>query len=94
MDKQIRQRLHFTGRVQGVGFRYTASQIANKLCLTGWVKNEWDDSVTMEVQGQEHIIEQMLQILDKGVFIHIDNIEKTNLPLEEHETTFEVKDNY
>lgn len=94
MSKQVRQHLRFTGRVQGVGFRYTALHIANKLGLTGWVYNEWDDSVVMELQGQEHIIEQMLQILDRGVFIQIDNIEREDIPLKEHETTFEVKDDY
>lgn len=94
MSKQIRQRLTFTGRVQGVGFRYTASHIADNLGLTGWVYNEWDGSVVMEVQGQEHIIEQMLQILDRGVFIQIDNIERKAVPLKEHETTFQIKDDY
>lgn len=94
MSKQIRQKLRFSGRVQGVGFRYTSSHIANKLGLTGWVYNEWDGSVVMEVQGQEHLIEQMIQIIDRGVFIQIDNIERENIPLKNHESTFEIKDDY
>ena len=49
-DSKVRQRLRFTGRVQGVGLRYTASHAANALGLTGWVYNEWDGSVIMEVQ--------------------------------------------
>ncbi len=46
-------RLHgvFTGRCQGVGFRYTAQAIADQLHLTGWVKNHMDGSVELEVQG-------------------------------------------
>lgn len=94
MSKQIRQKLKFTGRVQGVGFRFTASHIANQLGLTGWVYNEWDGSVVMEVQGQEHLIDQMIQIIDRGVFIQIDNIQRENILLKDHETNFQVKDDY
>ena len=47
----IRQHYIFKGEVQGVGFRYTAQYLAQSLGLTGWVKNNWDDSVEMEVQG-------------------------------------------
>ena len=42
----IRRRWHFTGNVQGVGFRYFAQCAAQKLGLTGWVANNWDGSVT------------------------------------------------
>ena len=40
-----------TGQVQGVGFRYRARYAAQTLDLTGWVENEDDGSVTLEVQG-------------------------------------------
>ena len=46
----IRRRWHFTGNVQGVGFRYFAQCAAQKLGLTGWVANNWDGSVTMEAR--------------------------------------------
>ena len=36
---EIRQRIVFHGRVQGVGFRYTAKYLAQSLGLTGWVDN-------------------------------------------------------
>lgn len=41
----------FVGEVQGVGFRWTSRKLANNLGLTGWVRNEWDGSVSMELQG-------------------------------------------
>lgn len=43
--------LRFEGEVQGVGFRWTTRRLANSLGLTGWVRNEWDGSVSMELQG-------------------------------------------
>ncbi len=45
--------LRFVGEVQGVGFRWTTKQLANELDLTGWVRNEPDGSVSMELQGDE-----------------------------------------
>ena len=41
---EIRKRITFHGRVQGVGFRYTARLAAGSLGLTGWAKNEYDGS--------------------------------------------------
>ena len=52
-QEKVRKHIFFYGRVQGVGFRYYAVQKANQLGLTGWVKNLYDGSVEMEVEGQE-----------------------------------------
>lgn len=46
-----RIRVRFMGQVQGVGFRWTSQRVAFDLGLTGWVKNEPDGSVSMELQG-------------------------------------------
>ena len=54
--KGVRKHIVFHGRDQGVGFRYTAKYLAQSLELTGWVRNEWDGTVTMEVQGREALI--------------------------------------
>jgi acylphosphatase len=47
----MRHRVRFVGRVQGVGFRATARSIAGRHPVTGWVRNEPDGSVLLEVQG-------------------------------------------
>ena len=47
MRKQIRRHIYFSGRVQEVGFRFTACLLARRLGLTGWVKNLWDGRVEM-----------------------------------------------
>ena len=87
----IRYHLRFTGQVQGVGFRWTATRAANVLGLTGWVYNAWDGSVEMEVQGDEQSIDQMIAAIDRGRFIQIDNIEKEKIPVVEDERDFSVK---
>lgn len=91
MDK-IRLQLRFHGRVQGVGFRFTAQQLANSLGLTGWVYNDWDDTVLMEVQGRKETIDKLIEGLEKGIFIEIEKIEKKDLPYDEYERSFKIKD--
>lgn len=66
----IRLQLRFIGRVQGVGFRWTARNIADSLGLTGWVLNDWDGSVLMEVQGKKETIEKLIEGLEHGTFIN------------------------
>ena len=43
--------LRWEGQVQGVGFRFTNTNLAQAHTLTGWVRNREDGSVEMEVQG-------------------------------------------
>ncbi|MCR4743697.1 MAG: acylphosphatase [Lachnospiraceae bacterium] len=88
---RIRKHYIFEGRVQGVGFRWTAKYAAESLGLTGWVANMYDGSVEMEIQGEESSLDRMLYELQKGRFIRITNIEEQKIPLEEHESGFSVK---
>ena len=87
----VRKHFRFTGRVQGVGFRYRAKYAANGMCITGWVKNEWDGSVEMEVQGTEEAIDRMLNMINSGDYIVIDNVESQDIPLLENESGFHVR---
>lgn len=87
----VRKRFRFTGRVQGVGFRYRAKYAANGMFVTGWAKNEWDGSVIMEAQGTPEAINQVLVMINRSDYIEIDTIETKEIPLEEHETSFYVR---
>ena len=51
----------FIGRVQGVGFRYTAHRIAHRHQLTGFVRNLPDGTVEMFVQGPTQDIDDCIQ---------------------------------
>ena len=88
----VRFYLRFTGRVQGVGFRFFAAMNAERCHLTGWVKNMSDGSVTAEVQGTRLQIKQFLDFINSGNrFVRIDEIEKEELPCVENERRFQVR---
>jgi len=46
-----RWHIYFSGRVQGVGFRYTSRQVAQRYEVSGWVKNLPNGTVEMIVEG-------------------------------------------
>jgi acylphosphatase len=54
------------GRVQGVGFRYSAQQIASSLGLCGFVSNESDGSVYIEAEGYSEQINLFIGWCRKG----------------------------
>ena len=72
---EVRKHMIFHGRVQGVGFRYTAKYLARSMNLTGWVKNEYDGTVVMEVQGRETLIFELMKGLNRNQFIQINWID-------------------
>ena len=76
---KVRKHICFSGRVQGVGFRYSAQYLARPLDLTGWVKNLWDGRVEMEVQGEEDAIRRFLSQLREQRFIVIDDMDLREL---------------
>ena len=47
------KRVIFTGRVQGVGFRYSTKQIASGFDVTGWIKNLPDGTVEMQAMAAD-----------------------------------------
>ncbi len=77
----IRRRFSFTGSVQGVGFRWRARQAANLFGCTGWCRNEWDGSVTMEIQGEETQVDQVIQAIQRGRYIDVEQMDVQNIPL-------------
>ncbi len=90
-EKIIRRHVIFYGRVQGVGFRYTAYYSATELGLTGWVKNRMDGTVEMEVQGYVAQIDRLLVMLNSGRFISIADMDIRAIPALESERRFQIR---
>ena len=86
----IRRHMIYHGKVQGVGFRYTAKRLADALRLTGWVKNEYNGTVSLEVQGEQDAIYRLMKGINQDIYIDIDWIDSEDLPLKE-ESCFRVK---
>lgn len=81
----IRKHIIAHGRVQSVGLRFTVTGFAKKYNVTGWVRNLYDGTVEMEVQGLDHRVELFLQELSSNRpggnrFIRIDKLDITNIP--------------
>lgn len=87
----IRRKIRFYGQVQGVGFRYHASNAARGFGLTGWVRNEYDGTVMMEVQGDEELIDRMLKALNEDMYIDIQDMDIREIHTSDCERGFEVK---
>lgn len=58
MIKRLKIKIY--GKVQMVGFRYSAVELAEKLNLTGWVRNVQDDGVEIVAQGEEKNLQELL----------------------------------
>ncbi len=81
----------FVGRVQGVGFRATAADVATGYAVTGWVRNEIDDTVRLEVQGEPAAIERMLEELRDRMKRHIVREFESPMSTEPDEEGFRIR---
>ena len=64
--------VHFSGRVQGVGFRYTAQRVARRFPITGYVKNLSDGRVEMVVEGDGPQVDGFVEAVQRAMaeYIH------------------------
>lgn len=58
MDKQVRA--YFSGRVQGVGFRFTVERIAVELGIAGWARNMPDGRVEVVGEAEEGVLKEFI----------------------------------
>ena len=73
----IRKTIHFSGQVQGVGFRYTAQTIARDFAVTGYVKNLADGRVKLEAEGEEAELDRFVQRVRDQMAGYMRHVEST-----------------
>ncbi len=62
----LHKNIRVTGRVQGVGFRYSARQVAREIGVKGFVRNQPDGSVYIEAEGEPDQVERFLAWCREG----------------------------
>ena len=66
MEYELRLDLVIEGKVQGVGYRYSAKVKAESLCIKGSVKNMRDGTVFLTAQGEKALMENFVRWCHKG----------------------------
>jgi acylphosphatase len=56
----LRQKVFYSGNVQGVGFRYAVASLAKQFPVEGWVRNLPDGRVELAVEGQPEVVRNLL----------------------------------
>ena len=91
MSEKVREYISFEGRVQGGGFRYRLSHLAGHYGVTGWVRNEYDGSVSAELQGLSGEIDLIIQSLGQDRYIRIDRVTRKRRETMPEERGFRVR---
>jgi len=87
---QTAKHIVFVGRVQGVGFRYTAFHIANRHKLTGFVRNCPDGTVEMLAQGHEDDITACIRDIEDSFPGYIRENKIEEIPSDPRYTEFKI----
>ena len=77
-EKICNKQLTITGRVQGVGFRYSAIHKAREHHIKGFVKNQYDGSVFIEAEGEETDLDHFILWCHRGPFsARVDHVSQS-----------------
>ena len=92
VENAVRKEITVSGRVQGVGFRFFTQQTAINLRITGWVKNQSDGSVIMEVQGTPQQLDALTSRLKQGNgYSKVVQMKIEDLDVEKGENKFGIR---
>jgi acylphosphatase len=84
-------KVNIYGKVQGVGFRYSAMQKANEIGITGFVKNRTDGSVFMEIEAEPELIDEFIFWCKEGpTWSVVDDVVVVDIPFNNYKN-FSVK---
>lgn len=83
---------YFSGRVQGVGFRYAALQVAKQFEVCGFVQNLPDGRVLLEAEGEEDEVNAFISEVESEMSAYIRKKEcrKESVTVRSH-ATFEIR---
>ena len=73
----VARRYIVTGRVQGVGFRFTTMEVARGFDVTGYVRNLVDGRVQLETEGRKEEVDAFVAALEERMHGYIRKTERT-----------------
>jgi acylphosphatase len=76
----VRYRVRYHGYVQGVGFRMTSVAQARGLDVHGFVRNEPDGSVMMDVEGPPGDVKELMRRIEAAMTGNIDDTQVEEMP--------------
>ena len=85
------ERAVFTGRVQGVGFRFTVRSIARRYPVKGYVRNMPDGAVELVMQGATLAMNDLLAEVSEHFRGNITHYERVSIETEEQFQHFEIR---
>jgi acylphosphatase len=74
----LRATVHYSGRVQGVGFRACTLRVAREFEVAGWVCNLADGRVQLVAEGEAGMVQGFLQRVDDDLSGHIRSTERSD----------------
>lgn len=77
MSEVHHETVHFSGRVQGVGFRYTTLQVAQEFDVAGFVRNLPDGRVEVEAEGRPEEVAAFVTALEERMHGYIRKTERS-----------------
>jgi acylphosphatase len=86
----IAKHIVYSGRVQGVGFRFTVLNVANKYRLAGSVRNLSDGAVEVYVQGQAESIDSFQFDINESFAGYIRQTDVESIPANTSLTDFKI----
>jgi acylphosphatase len=90
-DQTVSRRVIYHGRVQGVGFRFTAHRIARRHPVRGWVRNLPDGTVELVASGSDHALRGFLNELAGAMQGNIAAADESDGPADVGPAGFEIR---
>ena len=86
----IRRTIHYSGRVQGVGFRFTTEAVALRFKITGFVRNLPDGRVELVAEGAESEVDRFQAAVEDAMRQNIREIQATTAPATDEFSEFSI----
>lgn len=87
----IRLTAHFSGTVQGVGFRFTTRQVVSQFAVTGFVRNLSDGRVELVVEGDEHETTAVIDAVLERMNEFVESVDRRPSPATGEFKGFEIR---